>query len=114
LYDLPYPALSKTSLTHFAVETVGYIGRAASAAQDPDAYTLGPYIIQSLLLLVAPALFAASIYMELARIVLLVDGDHALFIRRRWLTRIFVSGDVLSFLIQGGGKSRAPTSTPHS
>ncbi|SMY25372.1 unnamed protein product [Zymoseptoria tritici ST99CH_1A5] len=84
-------------------ETVGYVGRAASAAQDADAYTLGPYIIQSILLLVAPALFAASIYMELARIVLLVDGDHALFIRRRWLTRIFVSGDVLSFLVQASG-----------
>jgi len=84
-------------------ETVGYIGRAASAAQDADSYTLGPYIIQSLLLLVAPALFAASIYMELARIVLLVEGDHALFIRRRWLTRIFVTGDVLSFLVQASG-----------
>jgi hypothetical protein len=42
--------------------------------------------------------------MELARIVLVVEGDHALFIRRSWLTKIFVTGDVLSFLIQSGGK----------
>jgi hypothetical protein len=48
------------------VEIVGYIGRA-----KPD--TLGAYIIQSIFLLVAPALFAASIYMELGRIVALVD-----------------------------------------
>ncbi|WZH47095.1 RTA1 like protein-domain-containing protein [Fusarium acuminatum] len=61
-------------------EIVGYIGRA-----KPD--TLGAYIIQSIFLLVAPALFAASIYMELGRI----------------LTAIFVTGDVISFFMQGGG-----------
>ncbi|KAL5592669.1 hypothetical protein FOBRF1_006890 [Fusarium oxysporum] len=77
-------------------EVIGYIGRTV-----PD--TLGAYIVQSIFLLVAPALFAASIYMELGRIVALVDGDYYLFIRRRWLTRIFVTGDVLSFFMQGGG-----------
>ncbi len=41
--------------------------------------------------------------MELGRIVQLVHGDCHLFIRRRWLTRIFVTGDVLSFLMQAGG-----------
>lgn len=59
--------------------------------------------MQSIFLLVAPALFAASIYMELGRIVDLVDGDHYLYVRRRWLTRIFVIGDVLSFFMQGAG-----------
>lgn len=42
-----------------AVEMVGYVGRVLSAAQNPGPYTLGPYIIQSILLLIAPALFAA-------------------------------------------------------
>ncbi|KAK4580123.1 hypothetical protein LTR86_000326 [Recurvomyces mirabilis] len=84
-------------------ETVGYVGRALSAGQNPGPYTLGPYIIQSLLILVAPALFAASIYMQLGRIVLLTQGDHALFIRRTSLTKIFVGGDVLSFLMQSSG-----------
>jgi hypothetical protein len=60
--------------------------------------------MQSVLLLVAPALFAASIYMELGRIVLMVDGERSLFIRRKWLTKLFVSGDVLSFLMQSSGK----------
>lgn len=55
----------------------------------------------------APALFAASIYMELGRIVLVVDGDHALFIRRKWLTKIFVCGDVFTFIMQGSGKNSA-------
>jgi len=84
-------------------ETIGYIGRALSAGQNGGTYTLGPYIIQNLLLLVAPALFAASIYMELGRIVQMINGDKNLFIRRTWLTKIFVTGDVLSFFVQGGG-----------
>lgn len=86
-------------------ETIGYIGRALSANQNPGPYTLGPYIIQSVLLLVAPALFAASIYMELGRISLMTDGEKALFIRRKWLTKIFVGGDVVSFLMQASGMS---------
>lgn len=91
-------------LTRSSVETIGYIGRAMSATQEFGEYTMGPYIIQSVLLLVAPALFAASIYMELGRIVLMVDGERHLFIRRTWLTKLFVAGDVLSFLMQSSGK----------
>jgi hypothetical protein len=92
------------ALTSASVETIGYIGRILSAQQNPGPYTLSPYIMQSVLLLVAPALFAASIYMELGRIVLMVDGERSLFIRRTWLTKLFVAGDVLSFLMQSSGK----------
>ena len=84
-------------------ETIGYTGRTVSAHQSPGPYTLGPYIIQAVLILVAPALFAASIYMELARIVHMVEGDRALFIRRTWLTKLFVIGDVFAFLLQASG-----------
>ncbi|RDI87306.1 hypothetical protein Vi05172_g2872 [Venturia inaequalis] len=83
-------------------ELIGYVGRAVSAAQTGER-TLGPYIVQSVLPLVAPALFAASIYMELGRIVEVVEGDANLFIRRKFLTTIFVCGDVLSFFLQGAG-----------
>lgn len=41
-------------------ETIGYIGRILSS-DDPYART--PFIMQTLLILLAPALFAASIYM---------------------------------------------------
>ena len=41
--------------------------------------------------------------MELGRIVHMVDGDGALFIRRTWLTKIFVIGDIFSFLVQSSG-----------
>ncbi|KAL5334849.1 RTA1 like protein-domain-containing protein [Aspergillus crustosus] len=83
-------------------EFIGFIGRAISASQTPD-WTLGPYILQSVLLLVAPALFAASIYMYLGRITTLVRGEKFSLIRVGWMTKIFVAGDVLSFLMQASG-----------
>lgn len=64
---------------------------------------MGPYIMQTLLCLVAPALFAASIYMTLGRIIRLVDGEHHSLIRLKWLTKIFVAGDIISFITQGAG-----------
>lgn len=84
------------------VEVIGYAARGASAKESPN-WTLGPYIIQSLLLLVAPALFAATIYMELGRIISLVNGESHCLVRKKWLTKIFVFGDILSFFLQGGG-----------
>ncbi|KAF2626507.1 RTA1-domain-containing protein [Macroventuria anomochaeta] len=81
-------------------EVLGYIGRILSTN---DLWALGPFIMQSLLLLIAPALFAASIYIVLGRIILLVDGEQHSLIRQRWLTKIFVTGDVISFLVQAGG-----------
>lgn len=84
------------------MEAIGYIGRILSAQQTPD-WTLGPFIMQAMLLLVAPALFAASIYMVLGRIVLTLDGEKHCLIKKKWLTKIFVGGDVLSFLVLCGG-----------
>ena len=60
--------------------------------------------MQSLLILVAPALFAASIYIILGRVILMVDGERYSLIRQKWLTKTFVTGDVLSFMMQGSGK----------
>jgi hypothetical protein len=74
------------------------------ALQDPGCWTMGPYIIQSILILIAPALMAASIYMILGRIILLTDAESYSLVRRQWLTKTFVMGDVLSFLLQSSGK----------
>jgi O-antigen/teichoic acid export membrane protein len=84
----------------------GYIGRIIS---HKDLWALGPFIMQSLLILIAPALFAASIYIILGRIILLVDGERYSLIRQKWLTKIFVAGDVLSFMLQGAGESNKST-----
>ncbi|RDW57607.1 hypothetical protein BP6252_13689 [Coleophoma cylindrospora] len=81
-------------------ELIGYAARTSAHNQTG---ALMPYIIQSVLLLVAPALFAASIYMTLGRIIRCVRGEKYSIIRVNWLTKIFVIGDVLSFVVQSGG-----------
>ncbi|KAH8586038.1 RTA1 like protein-domain-containing protein [Bisporella sp. PMI_857] len=85
-------------------EVVGFGARSVNATQSPN-WSQAPFIIQTLLPLIAPALFAASIYMILGRIIRFVDAEHLSFIRTTWLTKIFVFGDVASFLVQclGGG-----------
>ncbi|GIZ48868.1 hypothetical protein CKM354_001191200 [Cercospora kikuchii] len=90
-------------------QSIGYIARAVSATQKNGEWTLGPYIVQSTLILVAPALFAASVYMHLGRVVRMVNGgqtdEKLLFglIKTTWLTKVFVAGDVISFMMQAGG-----------
>lgn len=65
----------------------------------------GPYIIQALLILLAPIFFAASVYMVLGRIVRRTKAEAYSMIRVTWLTKLFVGGDVFCFLLQalGGG-----------
>ncbi|KAK4033604.1 RTA1 like protein-domain-containing protein [Parachaetomium inaequale] len=83
-------------------ETVGYIGRAIAAQEAPD-FSLNVYIIQTLLILLGPALLAASIYMILGRLIRMLGAEEYALIRTNWMTKVFVTGDVLSFLAQGAG-----------
>ncbi|KAH8667792.1 RTA1 like protein-domain-containing protein [Ilyonectria robusta] len=80
-------------------EVFGYIARSINAHQTPD-WQKGPFIAQTLLLLLAPALFAASIYMILGRIIRILEAEKLSIVRVNWLTKIFVLGDVLSFVVQ--------------
>ena len=88
------------------MEVIGYVGRVIS---HDDLWALGPYIIQSILLLIAPAFFAASVYMTLRRIIILVSHySHVPSktfspIPVKWISRIFVIGDVAAFLLQAAG-----------
>jgi hypothetical protein len=81
-------------------EIGGYIARALAHNNQTS---LSIYVVQVILLLVAPALFAASIYMVLGRLILVTQGESMAPIRAKWLTKIFVCGDVLSFLVQSAG-----------
>jgi hypothetical protein len=83
-------------------EVIGYIGRIISSGETPE-WTMGPYIMQTIMLLVSAALLAASIYMVLGRIVVLLDGQHHSFIPIKWLSKIFVTADVISILMQCAG-----------
>ncbi|KAI1017888.1 hypothetical protein LB504_003791 [Fusarium proliferatum] len=86
-------------------ETIGFIGRAINADEAPD-YTFGPYVMQSLLLLLGPTCYAASIYMILGRLIQLLNRQKYSLIRPNWLTKIFLLGDAMSIALQGigGGK----------
>lgn len=84
------------------VEIAGYVCRFLAHG---NASNLVLFVIQTLAILVAPALFAASIYMVLGRLIVLLHAEAQSPIRPGWLTKIFVGGDVLSFLIQVIGSS---------
>lgn len=79
---------------------VGYSARAA-AHYNPTSVI--PYSIQSLLILLAPIFFAASVYMYLGRIIHAVGGEKHCIVPARFLIKIFVIADVVCFLIQVGG-----------
>lgn len=94
------------------VEVVGYIGRAVSAKH---VYSLPPFAIQTVFLLVAPTLYAASIYMLFGRMAHLMFVENLMIMPARYNTLIFVLGDVGSLLLQAaGGGMEAGESTRHT
>jgi hypothetical protein len=101
---LVFPNIQTIFKADDTVETIGYVGRAMSSSESPN-WTLGPYLIQTMLLLLAPALLAASVYMLLGRIILVLRAESHAMLKKKWLTKVFVTGDVLSFLLQGTGNS---------
>lgn len=59
--------------------------------------------MQAILILVAPALYAASIYMILGRLIRSIHAESHSIVPTRWVTRIFVTGDIISFSLQAAG-----------
>lgn len=94
----PLPWLALTPL--FPVQTVGYCGRIWS---HYDQNSIGGFVIQAILILVAPALYAASIYMILGRLIRALGAEHLSLVPVAWVTRVFVFGDIFSFTLQAGG-----------
>jgi len=82
--------------------STGYIFRYISM-KDPS--NLGPFVIQTLFIILPPSLYAATIYMLYGRIVRLVDAAHLSLIRPTWVTKIFVASDAFAFILQVGGGS---------
>ncbi|KAJ5752140.1 hypothetical protein N7520_009057 [Penicillium odoratum] len=81
-------------------EVIGYAARAGASSNTGK---LMPYIIQSVFVLLAPTLFAAAVYMVLARIIRAVNGEEYSPIRIDLITKIFVTCDIVTFFVQGGG-----------
>lgn len=91
---------SNTLPSKSPVQIIGYICRVI-ARNNLHSVTI--YAVQSVLILLAPPLYAASIYMVLGRTVTHLNAENLSLVRVRWMTKIFVSGDVFSFLLQSAG-----------
>ncbi|OAP63245.1 hypothetical protein AYL99_02472 [Fonsecaea erecta] len=64
---------------------------------------IAPYTVQSCFILLAPVLYAASVYMLLGRLIRSVHGERFSIIRSTKMTKLFVLADILSLNIQGNG-----------
>ncbi|ORX95730.1 RTA1 like protein-domain-containing protein [Clohesyomyces aquaticus] len=80
--------------------TLGYIFRLLSA-KDPNNIIF--YIHQNMFIILPPSLYAATMYMIYGRIVLFVNAPDSSIIPPHLVTKIFVCGDVLAFLLQSSG-----------
>ncbi|TDZ41202.1 Protein RTA1 [Colletotrichum trifolii] len=78
-------------------EAFGYWGR-TQASKDPVA--VGPFIIQNLLILGSPPLFAASIYMSLGRIITTLHLRRHAMISPRLTALFYVVVDIGCFVSQ--------------
>ena len=82
------------------VEVIGFGARVSCTYETAN---LILYILQSVFVLLGPVLFAASVYMVLARLICSVGAEKYSLIRINWVTRTFVIADVVSFLVQSQG-----------
>jgi hypothetical protein len=101
-----------TNILAMAAEFIGYAARTGSAREEPGCWKIMPYIIQSIFILLSPALFSASIYVILGRIVRLTDGDSHVIIKYRYITKTFVAGDLVCLFMQCAGKQSYPNQGP--
>jgi hypothetical protein len=79
------------------------VGYGIRAGVKNNTGKLMPFCIQNTFILIAPVLFAATIYMILGRVITRAGGAHYSPIKPSKITLTFVIGDVLSFMVQGGG-----------
>ncbi|KAE8374549.1 RTA1 like protein-domain-containing protein [Aspergillus bertholletiae] len=81
-------------------QIIGYICRALAHSNKES---VPIYSVGTILILLAPPLYAASIYMTLGRLIRHLDAERLSPVSTKWLTTIFVMGDVIAFLAQGSG-----------
>ncbi|KAF7717116.1 Uncharacterized protein PECH_004472 [Penicillium ucsense] len=81
-------------------ESFGYYGRAWSHHDRTD---IRSWALQEMLILCAPPLIAATIYMVLGRIIRAFDAEHLSSMRPKRLTLVFVLNDIICFCTQLGG-----------
>lgn len=90
------------------LEIIGYIGRVGGSSDPFEGLGGQAFMIQICCLTVAPACYAAGIYLCLARIVIAFGTDISR-IPPRWYTYIFITCDILSLVMQSVGGAIAST-----
>lgn len=78
-------------------------GYATRLVVRTNLYNIPIYAVSTLLILLPPSLFAASIYMCFGRLLLFLNQTSVSLVNVHWVTKTFLMGDVISFMCQGAG-----------
>lgn len=87
-------------LVGLVLEAAGYGFRIGARNADDSIFINA---IQSLFLLIAPIFIAATMYMSLGQIIQVLRAEQVSLIKVKYLTKIFVTGDIISFILQASG-----------
>ncbi|QRW20977.1 RTA1-like protein [Rhizoctonia solani] len=79
---------------------VGLFLRLAFAA---DTHNLGMFICMNTIVVLSPCAFIATVYMLLGRLALHLDADEYLLVKARIITKLFLTSDIITLLIQATG-----------
>lgn len=95
----PGPACRTTS-NRILVESFGYYGR-AWAGSDP--HNFGAWTLQAFLIICAPPMISATVYMSLGRTIRALEARENALMSPRATTPLFVIGDLIAFISQLAG-----------
>jgi len=90
------------------------LGYAIRIGVHYNAYSIGVYSISTLFILLSPCAWFACIYMLLSRMARYLDATDLLLLPANWITKIFVTSDVITFMMQGAGGGLTASSNPSS
>ncbi|KAF9024210.1 hypothetical protein BDZ89DRAFT_1162384 [Hymenopellis radicata] len=82
---------------------IGFFVKAVMVSSASRQNSQGLIIAQNVIIVCAPATFFAFNYILYGHLVVECVGDQFSLLRPTWVSRIFVSSDVLTFIIQAGG-----------
>jgi hypothetical protein len=105
LHVYSYTRSRRTSIIYIILGGLCEIaGFGARIGSHFDNAAWAPFIIQGTLLLIGPLFFAATVYMMLGRTVQCAGAEKLSRVRPRWYTRVFVTADVSTLIVQGLGE----------
>ncbi|KAK5159877.1 hypothetical protein LTS14_001982 [Recurvomyces mirabilis] len=82
------------------METFGYYGRAWAGSKSDN---IGPWALQALLIMSAPPLISATVYMSFGRLISVLEEQGNALMRPKWITPVFLTGDIIAFISQIAG-----------